>query len=304
MGVFHGALLAKKPLITLLGILKNSYHRSPPNPAAPLPTEIPSQSLSPDTSNSGDLTCVSADPDITLANTLQNAGHRRNSSNPRGSVSRRQSTNPALDEDPNNPRLKWDEVNLYLTEQEKSSTMKIDEPKTPYAKRYEPDEDEEEMRTLDAADLKVDELDQVGGGRSKTREAEIPGLELGDPEDYPELQDDRDRISRSSSTSAKAEKQVIVEPTDDSGAHGENVGLSAEEKEKHKKFEEMRKKHYEMKDVKGLLGYVLYVRIISLIVSITTNNLHRHPEELEDMDEDDDSTQGPTEIPQGLPNGS
>jgi protein phosphatase inhibitor 2 len=220
-----------------------------------------SQSLSPDTPNPSNITGVSTDQDATLANTLQNAGHRRNSSNPRGNVSRRQSSNPALDDDPNNPRLKWDEVNLYLTEQEKSSTMKIDEPKTPYAKRYEPEEDEEEMRTLDAADLKVDELDQVSGGRSRTREAEIPGLELGDAEGYPELQDDRDRISRSSSTSAKGEKQVIVEPTNDSGAHGENVGLSAEEKEKHRKFEEMRKKHYEMKDVKGLLGYVLCIRI-------------------------------------------
>ena len=131
--------------------------------------------------------------------------------------------------------------------------MKINEPKTPYAKHYEPEKDEEEMRTLDAADLKVDELDQVGG-RSRTREAEIPGLELGDPEDYPELQDDSDRISKSSITSAKGDKQVVVEPTNDMGAHGENVGLSAEEREKHKKFEEMRKKHYEMKDVKGLLG--------------------------------------------------
>ena len=135
--------------------------------------------------------------------------------------------------------------------------MKIDEPKTPYAKRYEPEEDDEEMRTLDAADLKVDELDQVGG-RPRTRESEIPGLELGDPEDYPELQDQRDRISRSSSSSGKGDKQVVVNPTDDEGAHGENVGLSAEERAKHKKFEEMRKKHYEMKDVKGLLGCVLH----------------------------------------------
>lgn len=56
-------------------------------------------------------------------------------------------------------RLKWDEANLYLTEQEKSSTMKIDEPKTPYAKHYDPAEDEEEIRALDANDIMVDELD-------------------------------------------------------------------------------------------------------------------------------------------------
>src|SRR5579862_3738059 len=39
------------------------------------------------------------------------------------------------------PRLKWDEANLYLTEQQKSSTMKINEPKTPYTRRYDPSED-------------------------------------------------------------------------------------------------------------------------------------------------------------------
>lgn len=29
-------------------------------------------------------------------------------------------------------RLKWDEANLIITEAQKDSTMKIDEPKTPY----------------------------------------------------------------------------------------------------------------------------------------------------------------------------
>jgi len=198
-----------------------------------------------------------SEKDITLQNTLQNAGHRRSSSNARASASRRQSTNGghgASPEDDSNPRLKWDEANLYLTEQEKSSTMKIDEPKTPYAKRYEPEEDEAEMRTLDADDLVVDELDRVGGGRSRTKEDEIPGLELGEPEEaIPESLDGESRVSRSGSV--KGDKQVVVDPAEDGlGGHGENVGWSAEEREKHRKFEEMRKKHYEMKDVKGLLA--------------------------------------------------
>jgi hypothetical protein len=30
------------------------------------------------------------------------------------------------------PRLKWDEENLTITEAQKDSTMKINEPKTPY----------------------------------------------------------------------------------------------------------------------------------------------------------------------------
>lgn len=40
-------------------------------------------------------------------------------------------TNTAINEDTSNP-LKWDEQNLVTNEREKSATMVIDEPKTPY----------------------------------------------------------------------------------------------------------------------------------------------------------------------------
>ena len=132
--------------------------------------------------------------------------------------------------------------------------MKIDEPKTPYAKRYDPSEDEDEMRTLDADDLVVDELDRYGRGKSRTKEDEIPGLELGEPEEViSDTHEGDGRIMRSGSL--KGEKQVVVDPSANDGGHGEYVGSSAEEREKHRHFEEMRKKHYEMKDIKGLLGY-------------------------------------------------
>lgn len=235
----------------LLGILKNSYHKSPPTQAASTCDEPPS--LPPSALRlSPNLERAATSHDLTLQNTLQNAGHRRNSSNPRSSDSRRQSAaNPGLhiDDDPNNPRLKWDEANLYLTEQEKSSKMKITEPKTPYATRYDPDEDEEEPRTLDADEIIVDELDRVGGRRSRTRDNEIPGLNLGEPEIPSEdIPDERGRIERS--PSIKGEKQVVVDPSaEDDGDHDGTI--------RHKEFEEMRKKHYEMKEVKGLLGYVL-----------------------------------------------
>jgi protein phosphatase inhibitor 2 len=162
-------------------------------------------------------------------------------------------------------RLKWDEANLYLTEQEKSSTMKIDEPKTPYAKRYDPAEDEEEMHTLDADDILVDELDKVKGTSSgmkmrNAREDEIPGLSLGEPEEA--VPDTMDAEPMERSGSHRSDKAVHV--NDDLP---DTVGLSAEEREKHRKFEEMRKKHYEMKDVANLLG---------------------HPEAVEAEDEDED----------------
>lgn len=156
-------------------------------------------------------------------------------------------------------RLKWDEANLYLTEQEKSSTMKIDEPKTPYAKHYDPAEDEDELRTLDAEEIIVDELDKARAegrspaNRGRAKEEEIPGLNLGEPEEaVPENEFD-EHVS-------KKEKAVHV-----SGE--EHIGLSQEEREKHKRFEEMRKKHYEMKNVASLLG---------------------HPEELDELDDDGD----------------
>ena len=156
-------------------------------------------------------------------------------------------------------RLKWDEANLYLTEQEKSSTMKIDEPKTPYAKHYDPAEDEDEVRAIDADEIMVDELDKARasrnsvspGNRGRTKEEEIPGLSLGEPEEaVPEHEFDEHGVKKAVHVSGE-----------------EHVGLSEEEIVKHRKFEEMRKKHYEMKNVASLLG---------------------HPEELDDLDDDGD----------------
>jgi len=145
-------------------------------------------------------------------------------------------------------RLKWDEANLYLTEQEKCSTMKIDEPKTPYAGHYDPDEDAEEIRALDAQELVVDELETDRPRKRRVaREEEIPGLELGEPEE--EVPVEAATMERSNSTgSAKA---VHVRDT----AHVENVGLSEEEREKHRRFEEMRKRHYQMREVASHLGH-------------------------------------------------
>ncbi|KAK4695239.1 protein phosphatase inhibitor 2, partial [Lecanoromycetidae sp. Uapishka_2] len=277
------------------GILKNSFRRSPP-----VRPSMPPSSLSNEQAISTSPTAAAqpaTESDLTLQNTMQNAGHRRNSSqNLRASVSRRQSTNPALDESEaeQNMRLKWDEANLYLTEQQKSSTMKIDEPKTPYAKRYEPDEDEDEMRTLDAQGLVVDELDKFREGQpsQRTREAEIPGLDIGEPEEEfagEGATGDEGRIQRSSSGgseagglarsgSVKGEKTVVVDPEAPDGKGHDGIV-------RHKDFEEMRKKHYEMKDVKGLLGH--------------------SAEELEAMDEDEDGPPPPMpKINQSLVNGA
>jgi len=79
------------------------------------------------------------------------------------------------------PRLKWDEANLYLTEQQKSSTMKIMEPKTPYTKRYDPSEDPDDDENTDQ--MQFDGVANVGAGEDSFMAGinDIPGLDLGEP---------------------------------------------------------------------------------------------------------------------------
>ncbi|KAF2197380.1 hypothetical protein GQ43DRAFT_475496 [Delitschia confertaspora ATCC 74209] len=213
-----------------------------------------------------------SEKELVLENTLRNAGlHRRTSSNPQGPGSRRQSAN-SVHADENSPRLKWDEANLYLTEQQRDSTMKITEPKTPYAKQYDPAEDEEEIEMLNADELKVDELDKDKPKTRKPRIDDIPAFDLGEPE-----------LETRASHTPDSEKRVIVEPGAEGevGSHGEEfLHMTPEEREKHRKFEEMRKKHYEMKNVKNLLG---------------------HPEELDDDDEEGQPRVPPP--PNSFPNG-
>lgn len=234
----------------LEGILKNSSNSF----ISPLPSTSPEkQSVSPP---------LLPDPvenkELTLQNTLQNAG-RRSSSARRSSAGRRLSgTSFAGQGDDSSPRLKWDEANLYLAEQEKTAKMKIDEPKTPWAPHYDPLQDDMETdvesRTLDAHDLVVDELDKVDGARHRrtVKDTDIPDLELGEPEeDYNAPDRGEDRITRERSLSA-GEKHVVVNNEQD----GEQPMSTAESQEKHREFEERRKRHYEMKNIKDLLGSV------------------------------------------------
>ena len=249
------------------GILKNSnsYQAESTSPTSSAHPEANSHS-SPTDGAAPALDRHVSDKDMTLQNTIQNAGHRRSSSAvARATLARRRSSNSAPSGSPSeeNPRLKWDEANLYLTEQEKSSTMKINEPKTPYAKRYDPTEDEEEVHQLDAQELMVDELDaarELPNDKNKSklgRTSDIPGLELGEPaEELPEqpAEESEGSVTMKRSNSGR-EKQVVVDKPEEGHGHGEDeVGMSGEELEKHRRFEERRKKHYEMKDVKGLLG--------------------------------------------------
>jgi len=215
--------------------------------------------------------------ELTLKNTNANAGpHHPSDSRTPGS--RRHSTRePELLSNELSQRLKWDEANLYLSEQERTSTMKINEPKTPYAKHYDPDEDPSDM----------DEPELANGGAAHHHHhahqhhahQHIPDLSLGEPEE-----DVSDDVSVSSSSPRK-EKAVHVD--DSASTHGGSGGndddddddgmdTTPEEREKHRRFEQLRRKHYEMKDVAKLLG---------------------HPEDLEEEDDDDDDDDDDKGVP-------
>lgn len=231
------------------GILKNSYQKSPP--VSPIEKDL-------------------TEKEITIINTQQNAGHRRSSSSasrPAAGSRRGSSRTPSIaggDQDPESQRLKWDEANLYLTEQERSSTMKITEPKTPYAQHYDPAEDPSD-----------DDADMQGVGLAgKTRrrpgmEDDIPVMSLGEPEEaVPESESGKEK---------QLKVHVDENSAADGGHHGEEaelVGLSPEEREKHHRFELLRKKHYEMKNVAHLLG---------------------HPEDL--VEEDDEEKRAQSQVP-------
>lgn len=152
--------------------------------------------------------------------------------------------------------------------------MKIDEPKTPYAPRYDPSQDDEEEEErgqvemaeaedslIDAQDVKVDELDNKKVTRRPVTEEEIPELELGEAEEpVSSSAGDDERIVRDrrmSSDSGKGEKHVVVGGGEGGDAADEDRLLTPEEAEvKHRKFEQQRKKHYEMRNVKEILAWV------------------------------------------------
>jgi protein phosphatase inhibitor 2 len=200
-----------------------------------------------------------------MQNTLQNAGHRRSSSGARrASASRRHSSAAGIsEEDPNKMRLQWDEANLYLAEQDKGGRMKITEPKTPYqygdGGAMEEDEEEEDV-AIDPRFVNVDEVDMAKKKpQKKSRESEIPGLDIGEPEDEfaqdASFQNSRVERPGSSNLSREGSKEKHVSVGGDDEGIREQVGMpTREEQEKHAQFEAQRRRHYEMRDIKGLLG--------------------------------------------------
>ncbi|KAG2735505.1 hypothetical protein G9P44_001719 [Scheffersomyces stipitis] len=127
-------------------------------------------------------------------------------------------------QDGNTEHLQWDELNLYKTEQEKSSTMKIDEPKTPYEGGFNP---QGEYYQND---------DEYGDDENN----DIPEFELGEGE----FDAERDKHEVLDSLHGG---QVIRDPSYDDVEEEEEEEPELTAEERHKRFEEMRKAHYHMK---------------------------------------------------------
>lgn len=122
--------------------------------------------------------------------------------------------------------LKWNEANLYLNEQEKSATMKITEPKTPFqgavgdSEYYKPDDEDDELSLPPA-------LDSLQGEPLLLGEPEVSGPD-------PTIQTDRIIVDE------KAKR-------DDSNDNQDDSEPEETPEERHKRFEAMRKNHYYMK---------------------------------------------------------
>lgn len=152
--------------------------------------------------------------------------------------------------DSNNTRLKWDEVNLYLTEQQRDSTMKITEPKTPYAPQYNPDDDMDDISEFGSGGY-LSEAVNGAAGAGVGPSSSNGGLDMS------KLDHELENASVSSGS-----KRVLVKPEGESlpGPDGmdddPDAGLTpAQLEEKHQEFEKHRKEHYKMPgNVKMLLG--------------------------------------------------
>ncbi|GAA5805145.1 hypothetical protein EDC94DRAFT_592717 [Helicostylum pulchrum] len=121
-------------------------------------------------------------------------------------------------------RLRWDEANLELTESQKDSTMKVDEPKTPYV-RYDADTDQV---------LNLDEIPEIVFGAGSGAEPEEFMLDGG-------VESDKSSVT---SNGDKSRRRVSV--SDDDWEMDEVDQDDEEAKKRHEEFLRKRSMHYHM----------------------------------------------------------
>ncbi|CAO3570315.1 unnamed protein product [Mortierella alpina] len=155
------------------------------------------------------------------------------------------------------PRLKWDEENLIITEAQKDSTMKIDEPKTPYV-HYDHELDKVidmngETFSLDGGKTKHASL--AHGQPVPSHMDEPIGEEDDESEDEDEDEDGPDEWGDS-----------------DEGEDEDAKEESPHKKIDHDKFAKMRAEHYKMKEALQL-GHELAEEELSALDSPDPNDM-------------------------------
>ncbi|KAG9323736.1 hypothetical protein KVV02_006459 [Mortierella alpina] len=157
--------------------------------------------------------------------------------------------------DERTPRLKWDEENLIITEAQKDSTMKIDEPKTPYV-HY--DHELDKVIDMDGESFSLDE------GRAKHA-----SLAHNQP-----VSSSMDGSMGEEDNESEEEDEDGQDEWEDSD---EDEDEEAEEESPHKKidhdkFAKMRAEHYKMKEALQL-GHELAEEELSALDSPDPNDI-------------------------------
>ncbi|KAG0222552.1 hypothetical protein BGW41_005942 [Actinomortierella wolfii] len=148
------------------------------------------------------------------------------------------------------PSLKWDEENLNLTESQKDSTMKIDEPKTPFV-YYDHAQDKVLDSSLGDFALDKPKKKQAALAHTPPVPSYMPGL---DDEDEDEDEDDNDGdISYEEDGDDYADEtpnqyRKADEPDEWQDSDEEEYAERRKAAQKHDKFARMRAEHYKMRD--------------------------------------------------------
>ncbi|OBZ83089.1 hypothetical protein A0J61_08858 [Choanephora cucurbitarum] len=124
-------------------------------------------------------------------------------------------------------RLRWDEANLELTESQKDSTMKVDEPKTPYV-RYDANTDQV---------LNMDDIPGIPNYHNAGTEPEEFTLDGG-------IESDKSSVG---SHHEKARRRVSVSDDDwEMDEEAKREEDDEEAKQRHEEFLRKRAMHYHM----------------------------------------------------------
>ncbi|KAF9111986.1 hypothetical protein BGX27_004167 [Mortierella sp. AM989] len=135
------------------------------------------------------------------------------------------------------PRLKWDEENLTITEAQKDSTMKIDEPKTPYV-YYDHDLDKV-MDVDDAFSLDSEKKKRDAQAHALLANSSMQGIQNGNGKEVEQDEEEEEE---------EEDEEEPEEWQDSDGEDDEDEEDETPKKVDHDKFAKMRAEHYKMKE--------------------------------------------------------